>query len=71
MVPCSLVRPLFAGRALMAIGTALILAACATIDSPRRASDSAPSLRCLNDPGRGYSSDSARPLFFLVCAQSP
>ena len=55
----------------MAIGTALTLAACGTIDSPRRASDSAPSLRCLNDPVRGYSSDSARPLFFLVCAQSP
>jgi hypothetical protein len=55
----------------MAIGTALILAACGTIDSPRRASDSPPSLRCLNDPGRGYSSDSSRPLFFLVCAQSP
>ncbi len=64
-------RPLFVGRALMALGTALILAACATIDTPRRSSESSPSLRCLNDPGRGYSSDSARPLFFLVCAQSP
>jgi hypothetical protein len=71
VVPCSLVPPLFAGRALMALGAALVLASCATMDSPRRSSDSSPSLRCLNDPGRGYSSDSSRPLFFLVCAQSP
>ena len=54
----------------MALGTILALGACATVESPRRSSES-PSLRCLNDPGRGESSSSTRPLFFLFCAQSP
>lgn len=70
MVPCSPVRPLFAGRTLIAVATALILAACATGTAPRRSAES-PSLRCVNEPGRGQSSDSSRPLFFLFCAQSP
>jgi len=70
VVPSSLVRPLSAGRSLVALGTALVLAACATVDPPRRLSESA-SVRCLNDAGRGQSSDPSRPLFFLVCAQSP
>lgn len=70
MVPCFLVRALSAGRTLIAIGTAVVLTACATVTAPRHSSDS-PSLRCVNDPGRGQSGDPSRPLFFLFCAQSP
>jgi hypothetical protein len=70
VVPCSPVRPLSAGRALIAVVAALVLAACATGTAPHRSSES-PSLRCLNEPGRGQSADSSRPLFFLFCAQSP
>ena len=70
MVPCFPVRPLFAGCTLIAVATALVLAACATATAPRRSSES-PSLRCVNEPGRGQSVDSSRPLFFLFCAQSP
>jgi hypothetical protein len=64
------VRPLPPFRILLAFGTALVLAACATVDQPRRSSDS-PSLRCMNDPGRGQSLDATRPIFFVFCAQSP
>ncbi|HEX5530108.1 MAG TPA: hypothetical protein VFZ82_11120 [Methylomirabilota bacterium] len=63
-------RSLFTGRALIAVATALVLGACATVSAPRRSSES-PSLRCVNEPGRGQSTDSSRPLFFLFCAQSP
>lgn len=58
------------GRTLTALGAAFTLAACATVESPRRSADS-PSLRCVNEPGRGGSLDAARPLFFIFCAQSP
>ena len=68
MLPCSLVCPLSAARVLIAITAVLVLAGCAT--APRRSSDS-PSLRCVNEPGRGQSADSSRPLFFIFCAQSP
>jgi hypothetical protein len=54
----------------MALGAALALAGCATVDSPRRSSES-PTVRCVNEPGRGGSLDATRPLFFLFCAQSP
>jgi hypothetical protein len=54
----------------LSLGAAVTLAACATVDSPRRTSDS-PSVRCVNEPGRGGSLDANRPLFFLFCAQSP
>ncbi|HEY7437566.1 MAG TPA: hypothetical protein VIE41_20660 [Methylomirabilota bacterium] len=54
----------------MALGAAFALTACATADSPRRPSDS-PTVRCVNEPGRGQSLDVTRPLFFLFCAQSP
>jgi len=64
------VRPLLSGRILLTLGTALVLAACATVDQPRRSSDS-PSLRCMNDPGRGQSLEATRPIFFVFCAQSP
>jgi len=70
VLPCFLVCPLSAGRALIAITTALVLAGCATVTAPRRSSES-PSLRCVNEPGRGQSADSSRPLFFVFCAQSP
>ncbi|HUP36355.1 MAG TPA: hypothetical protein VNC82_13045 [Candidatus Limnocylindria bacterium] len=54
----------------MALGAALTLAACATVDPPRRSSAS-PTVRCVDEPGRGGSLDASRPLFFLFCAQSP
>ena len=69
MVPCFPVRPLLPGRILLTLGTALVLAACSSVDQPRR-SDS-PSLRCVNEPQRGQSLDATRPIFFLFCAQSP
>ena len=70
MVPCFLVRSLFAGRALIALATALVL------DGLRHRQRSAAlvgvaGLRCVNEPGRGQSADSSRPLFFVFCAQSP
>jgi hypothetical protein len=65
-----LVRSFRVSRTLVAFGAALALAACATVDSPRRSSES-PTLRCVNEPGRGQSLDASRPLFFLFCAQSP
>jgi hypothetical protein len=55
---------------IIALGAALTLAACTTVDSPRHSS-SAPSVRCVDEPGRGGSVSSTRPLFFLFCAQSP
>jgi len=64
------VRPLAFGRILVALGAGLSLAACA-VESPRRASESSPALRCVNDPGHGQSVDPRRPLFFLFCIQSP
>jgi hypothetical protein len=64
------VRSVVLVRTVIALGTALTLVACATVDSPRRSSDS-PIVRCVNEPGRGRSLDTTRPLFFLFCAQSP
>lgn len=71
MVLFSLVHPLAFGRILVALGAGLSLAACAAVESPRRASESSPALRCVNDPGHGQSVDPRRPLFFLFCIQSP
>jgi hypothetical protein len=70
VVPFFPVRSIVPVRTAIALGAALTLAACATVDSPRRSSDS-PTVRCLNEPGRGGSLDATRPLFFLFCAQSP
>ncbi len=64
------VRSVVLVRTAMALGAAFTLAACAPVESPRRASDS-PSVRCVSEPGRGGSLDATRPLFFLFCAQSP
>jgi hypothetical protein len=64
------VRSVVLVRTAISLGAALTLAACATAESPRRASDS-PTVRCVNEPGRGGSLDATRPLFFLFCAQSP
>ncbi len=64
------VRSVVLVRIALSLGAALTLAACATAESPRRASDS-PTVRCVNEPGRGGSLDATRPLFFLFCAQSP
>jgi hypothetical protein len=64
------VRSFRIGRTMMALAAALALAACATVESPRRSSES-PTVRCVNEPGRGQSLDATRPLFFLFCAQSP
>jgi hypothetical protein len=66
----SLVRSVVLVRIAIVLGAALTLAACATVDSPRRSSES-PTVRCVNEPGRGGSLDATRPLFFLFCAQSP
>ncbi|MGH7415612.1 MAG: hypothetical protein ACREKJ_15555 [Candidatus Rokuibacteriota bacterium] len=63
-------RSVVLGRALVALGAALVLAACAPVESTRRSSDS-PTVRCVNEPGRGGSLDASRPLFFIFCAQSP
>jgi hypothetical protein len=70
VVPFFPVRSIVLVRTAMALGAALTLAACATVDSPRRSSDS-PTVRCLNEPGRGGALDATRPLFFIFCAQSP
>jgi hypothetical protein len=64
------VRSVVLVRTAVTLGAALILAACAVVDSPRRSSDS-PTVRCLNEPGRGGSIESTRPLFFIFCSQSP
>ncbi|HXA97566.1 MAG TPA: hypothetical protein VN323_18530 [Candidatus Dormibacteraeota bacterium] len=53
----------------LALGAAFVLAACATVDSPRLSSSA--TVRCMDGPGRGGSVSEARPLFFLFCAQSP
>ena len=70
MVPFFLVHTVVLVRTALSLGAALALAACATAESPRRASDS-PTVRCVNEPGRGGSLDATRPLFFLFCAHSP
>ena len=57
-------------RTAISIGAAFTLAACATAESPRRGAET-PTVRCVNEPGRGGSLDATRPLFFLFCAQSP
>jgi hypothetical protein len=64
------VHRLALGRTLLALGAAFTLAACAPVGSPRRASES-PTVRCVDEPGRGQSLDPRRPLFFLFCTQSP
>jgi hypothetical protein len=65
-----LVRPPVLARSLLALAAAVSLAACATADAPRRSSES-PTVRCVDEPGRGGSLSASRPLFFLFCAQSP
>jgi len=70
VVPFPPVRSVVLVPAVIALGAALALVACAPVDSPRRSSNS-PTLRCMNDPGHGQSLDSTRPLFFLFCSQSP
>jgi hypothetical protein len=67
VVRFSSVRP---ARLLLALVAGLILAACASVDSPRRSSAS-PTVRCVDEPGRGGSLDPTRPLFFFFCTQSP
>jgi len=64
-----LVRSIALVRTALALGTALVLAACSTADYPRR-SDS-PTSRCMSDPGRGSSPDATRPIFLLFCSESP
>jgi hypothetical protein len=70
VVPFSPVRSIVLVRTAIALGAALTLAACALVDSPHRSTDS-PTVRCLNEPGRGGSLDATRPLFFIFCAQAP
>jgi hypothetical protein len=49
------------------LAVSVSLTACAPVGS---SSSSAPSVRCMDEPGRGSSGDQ-RPLFFVFCAQSP
>jgi len=55
-------------RPLALLVLALLLSACSTVRQP---SGDGPRLRCLNDPGRGGTYSSDRPLFFIFCAESP
>lgn len=55
------------GRVIAMLAVVLALAACGPVGSSSGAS---PSVRCMDEPGRG-SSGEQRPLFFLFCAQSP
>jgi len=64
------VRSVVLGRTVVVLGATLLLAACAPVDSSRRSSTT-PSVRCVDEPGRGGSVEASRPLFFLFCAQSP
>jgi len=64
------VRYLPVRRIVMALTAALALAACAPVGSSRRSAET-PTVRCVNEPGRGQSLEASRPLFFLFCAQSP
>jgi hypothetical protein len=63
------VRSVSIRQMLLALGAAFVLAACATVASPR--SSSSPTVRCMDGPGRGGSVSDTRPLFFLFCTQSP
>jgi hypothetical protein len=65
------VRSAFFGRAVLMLATILVLAACATGSPPRSSSSGSPTVRCIDEPGRGQSPESTRPLFFLFCAQTP
>jgi hypothetical protein len=55
-------------RILALVAISLPLAACTPAGGP--SSSSSPSMRCMNEPGRGSSTED-RPLFFVFCAQSP
>jgi hypothetical protein len=70
VVLCFLVRSVVLVRTVISLGAALTLAACGTVEGPRRASDSATS-RCTSEPGRGSSVDANRPIFLLFCSESP
>ena len=50
---------------------ALLLAGCAGAAGSSSAQYEAPRARCLGQSGREASSDSARPLFFFFCVESP
>jgi hypothetical protein len=62
MLASVLLRPV-----LVILAVSHALAAGAPVGS---SSSSAPSVRCMDEPGRG-SSGEQRPLFFVFCAQSP
>jgi hypothetical protein len=55
------------GRVIAMLAVVLALTACGPVGS---SSSGPPSVRCMDEPGRG-SSGEQRPLFFLFCAQSP
>jgi hypothetical protein len=55
------------GRIVAVLAVTLALAACAPVGA---SSSSSPSMRCMDEPGRGSTGEN-RPLFFLFCAQSP
>ncbi|HKA63255.1 MAG TPA: hypothetical protein VKH83_12575 [Methylomirabilota bacterium] len=55
------------GRIVAVLAVTLALTACAPVGA---SSSSSPSMRCMDEPGRG-STGETRPLFFVLCAQSP
>jgi hypothetical protein len=60
-------RPVRLARVVALVAVTFALAACAPVGA---SSSSSPSMRCMDEPGRG-SSGGNRPLFFVLCAQSP
>lgn len=60
-------RPVRLARIIALVAVTLALAACAPVGG---SSSSSPSVRCVDEPGRGSSGEN-RPLFFVFCAQSP
>lgn len=57
-------------RALALAGLALALAACAA-PAGSNTVEPRPRAVCLDEPRRGETSDSTRPLFFFLCVQTP
>ena len=59
------------GRALGVLALALFVVGCAGPVGSGSSRSDGPRTRCLNQPGRGESYASDRPLFFLFCIESP
>ena len=53
------------------IALALLVAGCAAPAGGRQSASDVPRARCLNQPGHGEAYSADRPLFFLLCIESP